>query len=194
MRFKPTFALWIALVSLPLAAQNQVTIDLSQRPEPFSQRDYSELVACTLREHPSETRRYAEYHLLRRDIQSVEENEADPDSRLLMDAFKGCYEFQNGKPIPFLLDRVIGDWATYHQISSGRITNVLELATCAASNQRSFASAYLQFADGSSPKDERHRRMMLNAITIPPCSLAAGVQIDTAEFTKALRKVMGAKR
>jgi hypothetical protein len=136
--------------SLGLSAQNVAVIDLNERSQPFSKADYDTLLSCTLRAYPEETRRYAEYHLLRRNNQSVERNEADPDSKLMMKAIGECFSFGNGKAIPFSLDALIGDWGKAHDVyaRAGRpgpmgFANAEELAACALTHHRAIVNEML---------------------------------------------------
>lgn len=136
--------------SLGLSAQNTAVIDLNERPQPFSQADYDALLSCTLREYPEETRKYAEYHLLRRNNQSVEQNEADPDSKLMMKAIGNCFTFGSGKPIPFSPDALIGDWGKAHDVyartgSPGPMgfANAEGLAACALTHHRAIVNEML---------------------------------------------------
>jgi hypothetical protein len=109
----------MGLAVSPLFAQSSAIIDLNAKPRQFSRADFDALVACTLEKHPSETRRYARYHLERRDMQSWQENEKDPDSKLLMPAMKGCIAFADGEQIPFSLESLIFRWAAAHNIRKG---------------------------------------------------------------------------
>jgi hypothetical protein len=120
----------------PAFAQPAV-IDLSAKPAAFSRGQYSELVKCTLKKHPEETRRYATYHLTRRDVQTPDQNEADPDSKLMLPIIQSCYRLEVGKVVPFSLDALIADWGRAYNISVApqpRIATAEALATCAMRN------------------------------------------------------------
>ncbi|WOE73923.1 hypothetical protein [Alterisphingorhabdus coralli] len=143
-------AVGIMLTTSSVAAQETAVIDLNAKPAPFSQSDYDNLLACTLREQPEKTRRYSEYHLLRRNNQTVEENEADPDSGLMMEAIGDCFEFENGKPIPFSLNALVSDWGKAYEVY-GRsgiqgtmvFKNAAELADCAVLYHRALVDEML---------------------------------------------------
>ncbi len=144
------FAVFAVAVLSPLSAQNVAVIDLNERPQPFSQADFDALLASTLREQPEETLRYSEYHLLRRNNQSVEQNEADPDSKLMMKAIGNCFTFGSDKPIPFSPDALIGDWGKAHDVyartgSPGPMgfANAEGLAACALTHHRAIVNEML---------------------------------------------------
>ena len=101
-----------ALATMAMAQSGY--IDLKAKPKPITQAEYDAMVQCTVEKHPDETRRYAKYHVERRDKQTWQENEKDPDSKLLIRSFEGCYEFEDGKPISFSLDAVIYSWYRSH--------------------------------------------------------------------------------
>jgi hypothetical protein len=108
-----------AITSLALAAPagaQPAIIDLNAKPRPFSSADFHALVRCTLKRHPDTTRRYAAYHLLRRNKQSWQENVRDPDSKLMLASLEGCIALANGEPYPFSLDALIYRWGSAHDI------------------------------------------------------------------------------
>ncbi len=137
MKFHSMLIALVALGASSVSAQNAV-VDLSAKSAPFSAEQYAQLLKCTLERHPEETRRYAAYHFQRRDVQTPTQNEADPDSSLMILIIKSCYKLESGKVIPFSLDSLTADWAKAHGISipgpKPRIATSDELAQCVYKN------------------------------------------------------------
>ena len=176
------------MVAVPCQAQRTLIIDLNAKPEPFSAADYDELLDCTVSKHPDGTRRYAEYHLLRRNNQTPEQNKADADSALVMPIIGDCYEFKKGKPIPFSLDRLIGDWGTKHDVYARnaapgpmKVKNSGELAVCAMTHHSALVDEMLEL-----PKPQGVLRY-LDRFIGPQCQPAgANVKLDIDEFYAAI--------
>ncbi len=165
-------------------------IDLAAKPQPFSQSDFETLVACTLEKHPDETKRYATYHLLRRNVQTPEQNEADPDSKLMFSAIKGCFEFKNGHPIPFSLDQLISRWGSAHRISQAAIVkDEASLAKCAVRNHKGMASVFVKVMADPSHKPAV-RRMSAISLTAPPCEPAPSVSLNLIRLFGHVRAEM----
>ena len=183
--------LWLA-VSLPVAAQPAI-IDWSAKPRPFSEADYAQLLTCTIKVHPEESRRYATYHLIRRDTQAPEQNERDPDSQLLMPALEGCLQMKNGEVYPFSLDRLIGDWGTAYNVGVAP-ADMTALAACIAKNYPGGARAYLQFQEDGSEKSARIRRLLTYSILLPPCSTTRRITLDHAKFAPVLRAALTSQK
>ena len=126
---KATIVVTAALLASSAAAQNRVVIDLNAPMPEFSQADYDKMLACSLERYPEITRRYSEYHLLRRDKQSPAENEADPDSGIMWEALDGCYLLGPG-PIPFNIDALVLDWGIAHGMEPMKVTDLNVMADC----------------------------------------------------------------
>ena len=118
-----------ALIASTIAAQERAVIDLNAPMPEFSQADYDKMLACSLEKYPEITRRYSEYHLLRRDKQSPAENEADPDSGIMWKALDGCYLLGPG-PIPFNIDALVLDWGIAHGMKPMKVTNLDVMVDC----------------------------------------------------------------
>ena len=99
------------------AVSQPAIIDTNAKSRPFTGADFDALVKCSLEKHPETTKRYATYHLQRRDRQTWQENEKDQDSDLLMPSLAGCIVFGNGEPVPFSFDALIYRWAAAHSVS-----------------------------------------------------------------------------
>ena len=164
--------------------KKSATINLNAKPRPFSAENYKTLLACTLARHPNETRRYAEYHLQRRIIQTPKQNEGDPDISLFSDALDGCFEAVRGEPLPFSPDHLIGDWGDAYDLV---VVDTASLARCAARNNRTFASGYLQIAKDPTRKAV-HRTMLLSALSSPPCAPASQFSVDQMQLVPLLTK------
>ena len=141
-------------------------LDWNAKPRAFSTSDYEQLLTCTLSRHPKETRGYAEYHLHRRDAQTPEQNERDPNSHLLTPALEGCLQMADGEPFPFSLDQLIADWGKAHSMV---VVDAASLAKCAALNNSEAASAYVAVAQNPTMR-AKSLSMMQAALTMPPCS------------------------
>ena len=146
---------WIVLAAFgvlaqPASAQGVAVVDLNARPAAFSEADYQALLGCTLERHPDETRRYAEYHLFRRNTHTPRENEADPDSRLMLPIIQDCFEIEVGKPFPFSFDALIADWGKAHNLFANasvpgpmRVRTSEDLAKCAVAHHPAVVSQIL---------------------------------------------------
>ena len=160
---------------VPASAQQSVVIDLNEKAEPFSQADYDELLACTLTGYPEETKRSVEYFLNRRDVQSPEQNASDPDSGLITKIVGACYEFQNGKPIPFSFDALIADWASHHEIVDNTgVQSIEEFAACAVKATPHQARQYIAIYRSPSVRASVKPGMLsalINMMSTAPCSL-----------------------
>lgn len=181
----------LVCMTLPGAVHGQSgTINLAANPQPFSHSDFETLVACSLEKHPDESKRYATYHLLRRNVQTPEQNEADPDSKLMLPAMKGCFEFKNGHPIPFSLDQLISRWGSAHGVSQAVIvTDEASLAKCAVRNHKGTASAFVQVMADPSQK-LAVRRMLATSLTAPPCEPAPNTSLSLTQLVGHLRAVL----
>jgi hypothetical protein len=170
--------MFLAMLSIAMAnsaaAQSPTTteqrkgvakLDWNAKPRAFSTGDYEQLLSCTLSRHPKETRGYAEYHLHRRDAQTPEQNERDPNSQLLMPALEGCLQMADGEPFPFSLDQLILDWGIAHSIV---VVDAASLAKCAALNNVEAASGYVAVAKNPTMR-AKSLSMMQAALTMPPC-------------------------
>ena len=145
MRSLVASALSLSLLLPGMSNAASAAIDLNQKPKAFSAEDYNKLVACTIERHPDETRRYAAYHFLRRNQQTPDQNERDPDSGLMLPALKGCYEIKVGTFLPFQPDALAASWAKAHGVAEPRLVSTTEeLAECAARYFRNDAKQFIR--------------------------------------------------
>jgi hypothetical protein len=184
-------------VALPVSAvaQGGAEIDNGVRSSAFTSTDYDKMLACTLLRHPDETKRYAQYYLQRRSVQTPAQNESDPDSSLMIPALQGCFEFKNGQPIPFSLDRLTADWGQAHNIAAGVIvTDMASLANCVVRYNPSGARAYSQYRyDGTQPS-AKNRRMLMYAMVIPPCVGSGTLSVDHNKLRKLILAAFSAQQ
>lgn len=180
------------MLATTVSAQS-AAIDLNAPIVLLTTQQYVTLVACTLNKHPTETKLYARYYLQRRDQRSPDENERDPDSKLMLQSLDGCFTPISGKPLPFSPQRLVNDWAVAHNISRvapPQITNMQSLADCTAKHNSGFAHAYLNILHMPSGNQPLRMRMVLQGLTMPPCTAEGGLQIDHSAFSKLLRKAL----
>lgn len=191
MTIRLVFLIILASMSSVVFAIQPAVIDLNAKPDPFSQSDYDAMLACTLEKHPDETRRYAEYHLVRRNNQTWQENEKDPDSDLMMPIIESCYEIEMGKPFPFSLDKLIFDWSEAHSTFAEnpkskpmKVGNAADLAACAVQNHRDIAN---QIAKMSHPIDAlRH----IGKIIGPQCQTIDGFKLNINDFQNEVIRLL----
>jgi len=183
-------------LAVPAQAQETVVIDLNEQVKPFSEQEYAALVACTLERHPDETRRYAQYHFNRRDAQTPDENVADVDSDLGISSISTCYQFEDRKPIPFSLDRLIGDWANHHGVKDTTgVQTIQEFANCAANSTPSFAHAYLNTYRSTSKSKITTLSLLVRSMGVPPCIIRGdNVQIKFDELYGLFDKILRGSR
>jgi hypothetical protein len=131
------------LVCFSQVGAKPAIIDWNQKPESFSNEQYQKMLACSLEKHGDYAKRYSEYHLNRRDVQTPEQNVRDPDSELMMPALVGCVTLKNG-PIPFSLDKLIRDWYfASHQVGSVHTSTMEGFAACLWKRNPAFVKAAL---------------------------------------------------
>ncbi|MFC4292204.1 hypothetical protein ACFOWX_07225 [Sphingorhabdus arenilitoris] len=172
----------VCMFSAASAFAQPAVIDLNAKPRPFTNDDFEALVVCSLDKNSDITRRYATYHLLRRDKQTWQENEADPDSKLLMPAIEGCIEFKNGEPMPFSIDALISRWGAAHGISQAvTVMDEASLAKCAVRSHEQLARVFVQVMADPSHKPAV-RRMTATSLAAPPCEPAPNVTVNLIQL------------
>ncbi len=161
----PVMAQRAAVISTPQGSS--AVIDLDAKPRPFSADDYKQLLSCTVAQHPTETRRYAEYHLFWREVQTPEQNEADPNGNLFFPALEGCLEMADGEVFPFALDRLVNDWGSLYGLP---VVDVESLAKCIVHNNRAAALAYVGSTEPyADPQIAKSRKLLFHTLVFPPC-------------------------
>jgi len=165
-------------------ARGTAVINWNAKPRPFSSEDYAKLLSCTLSRHPDETRRYAEYHLQWRHLQSPEQNERDPNSSLFMPALAGCFEIADGEPFPFSLDKLIGDWGRAYVLI---VVDTASLAKCTARNNDLLARAFVMAAQDPTIKPS-HVKGLMGSLSVPPCAPVSPFSLNQTELLSLLIK------
>lgn len=196
LRFIAFSAFAYGVFTGPAFAQSAV-IDPNASSISLTTEQYKALVKCTLEKHPNETKRYATYHFQRRDQQTPDENERDPDSRLLIAALDGCVALASGMPFPFSPDRLVNDWANAYSVvrsASPAVIDMQSLAECAAKYNPGLARAYLQIIDTPSAHQAVQRRMTMVSLTMPPCTPTRDIKVDHDKFPRLVRKALDTNR